>query len=245
MYSLARKLRLVKHVIACLTALFSWTIPMNGQGFMPNADFGGFAGVSYYFGDINPRKQFYEPGLSLGALLKHNLTEHHSLRVNVFWGQLKGNDIDFKNEYQQMRSFSFETTLLDCHIGYEFNFTPYIVNRRVISHTTYIFGAIGYSIILSSSTDMASNHLTLPFGVGYKYRFNERVTLGCEWGLRKAFSDTIDGLLNPGPDGSGKLTHNNDWYSFVGLYLTFRVFVKGSVCLGLKEPKTYPKYNGR
>ena len=218
---------------------------MNGQGFMPNVDAGFFAGVSYYLGDINPRRQLYEPSLSLGALLKYNITEHHTFRGNLFWGQLKGNDFDFKNEYQQMRAHSFETSLLDLHIGYEFNFTPYIVNRRVVSHTTYIFGAIGYSILLSSSTDLAENHFTLPFGVGYKYRFNERVTLGCEWGMRKTFTDTLDGLFNPGPEDSGVKTHNNDWYSFVGFFLTFRIYEKGSVCRGIIEPKTYTKYNDK
>jgi len=218
---------------------------MEGQGFMPNADAGGFAGVSYYLGDINPRRQFYEPGPSLGGLIKFNLTEHHTFRLNLFWGQLKGNDLDFNNEYQQMRAHSFETSLLDLHVGYEFNFTPYIVNRRVVAHTTYIFGALGFSAILSSSTDIAENHLTLPFGVGYKYRFNDRVSIGCEWGMRKAFTDTIDGLFSPGHDDSGAMTHNNDWYSFAGIYLTFRIFQKGGVCRGIQEPKTYTRYNDK
>jgi len=122
---------------------------------------------------------------------------------------------------------------------------PYIVNRRVVSHTTYIFGAIGFSLILSSSTDYANSHFTFPFGVGYKYRFNERVTLGCEWGMRKTFEDTLDGILNPGIDGSYAISHNNDWYSFFGFYLTLRFFEKGGVCRGIQAPKTYTKYNDK
>ena len=242
---MARKLRLIKYIIACSTVLFLWTFSMKGQVFMPNMDAGGFAGVSYYLGDVNSRRHFYRPSPSFGGLIKYNLTEHHCLRVNVFWGQLKGNDLDFKNEYQQMRAHSFETSLVDCHFGYEFNFMPYIVNHRVTSHTTCIFGALGYSVVLSSSSEMVDNHITIPFGVGYKYRFNDRVTLGCEWGMRKTFYDKIDNISNPGPDGSWSPSHNNDWYSFAGIYLTFRVFEKGGVCKGVKEPKTYTKYNDK
>ena len=224
---------------------FLWNLTIEGQIFRPNTEVGGFAGVSYYLGDINPRTQFYSPGLSLGAMIKHNPAEHHCFRFNMFYGQLKGNDRDFKNEYQQKIEppRSFETSLLDCHIGYEFNFMPHIINRRKISHATpYIFAGIGYSLILSSiasTTVAATNHVTIPFGVGYKYRINEVVAIGCEWGMRKTFADTLDGLLNPGLDDSYSKLHNNDWYSFVGVYVTFRVFEKKFVCPGIKEQIIY------
>ena len=216
------------------------TFVIEGQVFMPNTDAGFFAGASYYIGDINPRRQFYNPELALGVMVKHNFTEHHSLRLNAFWGQLNGNDLDFDNEYQKTRAHSFKTTLADCHVGYEFNFSPYIIgSRQTTAHTTYIFAAVGYSLVLSSTTGMATDHVTIPFGVGFKYRFNEKMTFGVEWGMRKTFDDKIDGLLNPGPDGSYAETRNNDWYSFAGVYLTFRVFEKKFKCPGVIEPRTY------
>ena len=215
------------------------TFVVEGQAFFPSMDAGVFGGTSYYIGDINPRRQFYKPELSLGVMLKQNVTEHHSFRMNVFWGQLTGDDLDFTNKYQQMRAHSFETVLLDCHAGFEFNFKPYIVKRQTRTHSTYIFAAVGYSLILSTTADIAGNHVTVPFGAGFKYRFNDWVTLGCEWGMRKTFNDTIDGLLNHGTEGSYAATHNNDWYSFAGVYLTFRVFQKGFKCPGVFEERTY------
>ena len=229
-----------KHIIICLTGCIPWICTVKGQVFRPNLEAGVFAGVSYYLGDINPRKQFYDPGLSLGGMIKYNPAEHHCFRFNMFYGQLKGNDLDFINEYQQDRAHSFETSLLDCHIGYEFNFMPHVINRRKIAHATpYIFGAFGYSLILTSSEKMATNHVTLPFGVGYKYRINDKVAIGCEWGMRKTFTDKLDGILNPGPDGTYSVSHNNDWYSFAGVYATFVIFEKGNDCLGVKEQKKY------
>ena len=234
------KLYMEKRIITCLTVLILWILTTEGQIFRTNTEAGVFAGVSYYQGDINPRKPFYQPGMSLGALIKHNFAEHHCIRLNAFYGQLKGNDLDFDNDFQQMRAHSFETTLLDCHLGYEFNFLPHIINRRKIAHATpYIFAAIGYSLIITSNTGIAANHATVPFGVGFKYRINDRLLVGCEWGMRKTFTDNIDGLLNPGPDGSYSMLHNNDWYSFAGIYVTFKVFEQKFICPGLKEQKKY------
>jgi hypothetical protein len=232
-------LNLTRQIIVCLTGLLLWTSPAEGQLFRPNTEVGVFVGVSYYQGDINPRRQMYAPGMSFGALLKHNFTEHHCLRVNLFYGQLQGSDLDFTDEYRQMRAQRFETQLLDCHLGWEFNFLPYITNRRKPSHTPYIFAALGYSLILSSNTGMAKNHATIPFGVGYKYRISNAVAIGCEWGLRKTFTDKLDGVLNPGPGGSYSNAHNNDWYSFAGVYITFKVFEKGFACPGIKEQTIY------
>ena len=215
------------------------TFVVEGQVFMPYTDAGFFAGGAYYLGDVNTRRQFYSPGLAFGATVKHNFTEHHSLRVAAFWGQLQGDDLDFANEYQQSRAHSFETTLLDVNVGHEFNFMPYITYRRLTMHSTYMFASVGYSIVMSSSTGMAANHFTIPFGIGYKYRFNERVTTGLEWGMRKTFTDSIDGLLNPGLEDAYAATHNNDWYSFFGAYITFRVFEKNFKCPGITEQRTY------
>ncbi len=221
--------------------IMSFMLPaaINGQVFRPNTDGGIFGGVSYYLGDINPRKQFYDPSLSFGALIKHNFTEHHCLRVNLFYGKLKGDDLDFKNDYQQMRGKNFETSLIEGHIGYEFNFLPYIINRWKTAHTPYIFGGIGYSFVLSSTVDDTDNHITIPFGIGYKYRFNEKIGIGCEWGMRKTFTDKLDGVLNPGPDGSYSSTHNNDWYSFAGIFVTFRIFEKRLSCPAYREEIIY------
>jgi hypothetical protein len=123
-HSIFVKSTLKKHIITCLAGWILWTSTTEGQIFRPNTEVGVFGGVSYYLGEINPRTQFYNPGLSVGGMIKNNFAEHHCVRLNVFYGQLKGNDLDIKNEYQQMRAHSFETTLLDCHIGYEFNFMP-------------------------------------------------------------------------------------------------------------------------
>ena len=218
--------------------MFLFPIGINGQRFQPNTDAGFFAGTSYYLGDINLRTQFYRPGLSFGALVKHNFTEHHCLRVNAFYGELKGDDLDFDNEYQQARGLNFKTSLASIEMGYEFNFLPYIINRWKTAHTPYIFMALGYSLVVSSTTD-AVNHMTIPFGVGYKYRINKIIGIGCEWGMRKTFTDKLDGVQNPGLDEAYSKSHNNDWYSYAGIFVTFRIFEKRLPCPTYGEQAVY------
>lgn len=220
----------MKYIIIGVIGSFTYCSSVGGQVFLPCTDGGFFGGVSYYQGDINQRLPFYDPALSFGALLKHNFTEHHCLRVNLFYGKLKGDDTDFNDEYRKMRMLNFETSVLNCQIGYEFNFLPFINNRWKVSHTPYFFGGIGYSFVLSSTADDAANHLVIPFGIGYKNRITQKIGIGCEWGMCKTFTDTVDGVANPGRGGSYSVSHNNDWYSFAGIFVTFRIFEKRIPC---------------
>ncbi|MDR1672065.1 MAG: PorT family protein [Bacteroidales bacterium] len=209
-----------------------------GGEFHKRSDFGLFGGTSYYLGDINPRKQFYAPGISVGALLKHNFNEHHCLRASAYYGSFKGNDLDFKNAFQQDRQQNFSTSLIDLHIGYEFNFLPFTFNREhPTAHTPYIFFGLGYAVILKSTVnDINSGHMTIPFGAGYKYQINPAIGVGCEWGMRKTFTDKIDGVVNPGTYAVG---HNNDWCSFIGIFITFRIFEESFACPAYTQPIRY------
>jgi hypothetical protein len=214
---------------------------VKGQDYAVNTDLGIYGGTTYYLGDINPRRQFYAPGIAFGALAKHNFTPHHVLRANVYYGQMKGNDLDFKNDYQQFRGRNFKTSLVDVHVGYEFNFLPYIISREhPTAHTPFMFFGIGYSLIVSSTVDdISRGHLNIPFGIGYKYRFNPFISAGVEWDMRKTFTDEIDGVGNPGPNGSYSRWHNNDWYSFVGIFITFRIFEESFSCPAYRQPIVY------
>jgi hypothetical protein len=214
---------------------------VKGEDYTVNTEAGLYGGVSYYLGDINPRRQFYSPGASFGILAKHNFSPHHCLRADVYYGQLKGNDLDFKDDYRQFRALNFETSLIEAHVGYEFNFLPYIITREhKTAHTPFLFFGVGYSTIVSSTvSDIEHGHFTIPFGIGYKYRFNPFISAGCEWGLRKTFADRIDGIGNPGVNDGYNLWHNNDWYSFIGIFVTFRIFEESFSCPAYKQPAVY------
>ncbi|RPH33944.1 MAG: hypothetical protein EHM93_02940 [Bacteroidales bacterium] len=185
-------------------------------------DIGLQAGGSYYMGDYNQGTPMYQPSPSFGLLFRYNLNKYYSLRLSASYNGLKGNYTS-SNFYLPGVTGSFSKQLIEaeglCEMNFmsfntkclnKDNFTPYVI---------FGFGAayVGGEIIPH-----------LPFGVGVKYCPLPRITIGWEWRLSKTFSDNIDNYNNV-YDGSKAIFHNNDWFSFVGLFVTFRLY-KNNTC---------------
>jgi len=190
---------------------------------------GFFAGTSYYIGDINPTRQFYDPSSSIGVLAKYFLNDRHCIRFSGFYGQFHGRDKDFSNEFQQARNKSFSTSLVDFSLTYEFNFLPFTYNDRKTVFSPYLFGGVGYDIVTQSQYPIG-NHLSIPFGTGIKYLASRKITLGLEWSFRKTFQDNMDGVESAGLPAEKSLISNKDWYSFAGFFITFRLFDNTGNC---------------
>jgi hypothetical protein len=195
-----------------------------------NANLGVFAGTSYYMGDINPNRHFYRPSVSLGALYRYNLNTRYAIRINAYYANLSGNDLDFPERLNPDRPLSpanFSTSLIDFGLQVEFNFLPYTPNIGKWAYTPYISTGIAAALIMGSDVD-ATNSLSIPFGAGVKLNLTSRISTGAELSFRKSFSDRIDGLENP--SGTHSFMHNNDWYSFLGVFITFKFFNFATDC---------------
>jgi opacity protein-like surface antigen len=189
-----------------------------------NANIGIFAGTAYYLGDINPNRHFYRPSLSLGAIYRYNLNTRYAIRGNAYYTNLSGSDLDFPETLHPDRPFSpaaFNTSLIDLALQVEYNFLPFTPNVGKWAYTPYIATGISGALILSSDV-AASNFLSFPFSAGLKVNLTSRISAGAEWSFRKTFSDTLDGLENP--SGTRSFIHNNDWYSSLGVFITFKFF---------------------
>jgi opacity protein-like surface antigen len=188
------------------------------------AQVGIFAGTAYYMGDINPNRHFYRPSLSLGFLYRYNLNARYAVKASANYGQFSGSDLDFPkllHPDRPMSPASFQTSLIDVSLQVEFNFLPFTTGIANWAYTPYISTGISGALILSS--DRASeNMLNLPFGIGVKVNLTKRMTAGAEWSFRKSFNDKLDGLENP--SGVYSVLHNNDWYSFLGVIITYKFF---------------------
>jgi hypothetical protein len=190
---------------------------------------GFFAGTSYYMGDINLSRIFYKPAPSFGALFKYRLNDRHCLRLHGIYGKFQGSDRDFDNEYQLQRAASFSLATLDLDAIYEFNFMPFMYDARKTSFSPFLFGGLGYELILQSEGN-TGNHFVLPFGAGIKYLLNRTTTIGLEWSFRKTFTDKADGVENPGKPSDKSVISHGDWYSFAGFFITFRLFDHSCDC---------------
>jgi opacity protein-like surface antigen len=89
-------------------------------------------------------------------------------------------------------------------------------------YSPYVSAGIGYASALSSNVNAASA-TTINFGVGFKYNLARRWSMGVEWTFRKTLNDMLDGTENIGAD-QGVFFHNSDWYSIVGLFITYKIF---------------------
>jgi hypothetical protein len=195
-----------------------------------DADIGVFAGTSYYLGDINPSKHFYRPSLAFGVLYRYNINTRWAIRANGYVADLSGNDLDFPERLNPDRPLNpqrFQTSLLDLGVQAEFNFLPYTPSAGKWQYSPYITAGLAGSMIMGSDVD-AMNTLAIPFGIGAKINLTSRLSAGAEWGFRKTFSDRIDGLENP--SGTSSLIHNNDWYSFMGIFITYKFFNFATEC---------------
>ena len=170
-------------------------------------DCGIRAGAAYYTGDYNLRRQFYRPSFTLSGLAKMSLDEHHVLRAEVTYADLQ------IREHQSVR-------LAHVHAGYEFNFFPFDPVQPKPVYTPYLFAGVGYTLMShpAAAADRG-NDVTLPFGVGVKCRVSKTWTVGMEWTFVKTMTDMLDG--NAG--ASYHALHNNDWYSFAGISVLFRM----------------------
>ncbi len=200
------------------------TLSLQGQR---NSDFGGFAGVSSYLGDINPSRLLYSPQPAGGIFYRYNFHPRQSLRASLFMGGLSANDLDFNNSFQTARAASFSGTITEFALQFEFNFLPYTTDGKSWDYTPYISGGGGIAFINTAAFTYVP---VIPFSIGFKANIYKNLGLEAEYGFRKTFYDNFDGLKDLVAPGDVAWIHNNDWYSFTGIALTWKIYSKLAGC---------------
>jgi len=201
-----------------------------------SADYGIFGGVSSYLGDINTNRLFYSPLPAGGLFYRYNLHPRQSIRANIFLGGLKGNDFDFNNSYQQARDSAFSGLVGEGVLQFEFNFLPYSTQGKRWNYTPYIAAGVGIAYFnTDSNIKYKPFQPVIPFSIGFKINIYKNLGLEAEYGFRKTFYDNFDGLENNvNPDHKAWL-HNNDWYSFAGIAITWKIYNKLAGCPAFKD----------
>jgi Domain of unknown function (DUF6089) len=209
----------------CLFFLFSCsTLSLAGQR---NSDFGGFAGVSSYMGDINPSRILYSPRPAAGFFYRYNFHPRHSLRTSLYMGGIRANDLDFNNSFQIARAASFSGTVAEWALQFEFNFLPYTTDGKPWDYTPYFAAGGGIAFINTSTFTYVP---VIPFSFGFKVNIHKNLGLEAEYGFRKTFYDNFDGLKDLVAPSDVAWIHNNDWYSFTGIAVTWKIYSKLAGC---------------
>src|SRR5690606_5555695 len=98
----------------------------------------------------------------------------------------------------------------------------------------YIAGGAALSMM-----SQAGPFLSVPFSAGFKVNVANQVGVEIEYGFRKTFTDKLDGQFEITDSGGEPVdrtwTHNNDWYSFLGVSVTWKIYNKLAGCPAFAE----------
>lgn len=210
--------------IQSVLLLFCLALTLSGQR---SADYGVFAGVSSYLGDINPNRLLYSPLPAGGILYRYNFHPRQALRTSFFYGGIRANDLDFKNSFQRTRAASFSGSVGEWALQFEFNFLPYSTEGKPWDYTPYLAAGAGIAFINAAAFTYEP---VIPFSFGFKVNVYKNIGLEAEYGFRKTFYDNFDGLKDLVAPSDVAWIHNNDWYSFTGVAVTWKIYSKLAGC---------------
>ena len=203
-------------------------------------DLGFIGGTAYYLGDVNPSQQFYQINPAFGGVFRYTLNYRYAFRASLLFTTLSGDDSGFSSQFNAARGHSFSTFITEATAQAEFSYHPFETYNDDFTGTPYL--ASGISGIFVGVTDNPVQ-LAIPMAVGYKLNINQFISTGIEYGFRKTFTDQLDqlggidnipGTLSASDVSNYKQTgfsNNNDWYSYLCIFITFRFSNKKELCI--------------
>jgi hypothetical protein len=98
--------------------------------------------------------------------------------------------------------------------------------------TPYFAGGLGIAFINTSSLTYDP---VIPVSVGFKINVYKNLGLEAEYGFRKTFYDNFDDQKDLTDPSHRPWLHNNDWYSFAGVALTWKIYNRLAGCPAFKD----------
>ncbi len=236
----------MKKIVLVFAAVF---ITVSGFG-QVTADIGLWGGTSTYWGDIRkvPPVQSFNP--NFGGYFRYNFNKRIGLRAMFLTGRFSADGA------VEEVPWSFEKNVQDFSMQVEINYLDYILGENKTPFTPYIMGGFGImyfpyevdpALLATINPDQVKGNAVInepvmtpaiPFGFGVKFNLGMRLGIGVEYQLRKIISDKLDNLDDPlaFKDSNGQvvsytdLVHNNDWPGYLGVHLTYKIYLGGSAC---------------
>ena len=211
------KKMIAKYLKAMVLAVISflYVLPSSAQ----TLEVGLFGGGTYYLGEMNPGLHFKNTNLAYGILGCLNTNRRWAYTLSYYRGTIEGTDTRTGRLVPQ--NYSFKTTINDISVTASFNFMEYFTGSKKHFWTPYLFGGLAYSF------SPLANSVSMPFGFGVKFGISEHLAMGAEWGMRKTFTDYVDGVnfteYQSGIDTGSDKTDTWDWYNFFGINITYKI----------------------
>jgi hypothetical protein len=164
-------------------------------------EFGLFAGQASYNGDIAPNLQFLS--LNVGGFYKKQLNDYVGIRLNyeiLPLGAFDSLTPNTLNAYVRARDLYFRTTYQDISLMTELYFLKFINGNQKYRFSPYLGFGLGYlsplkdtsNYIVGGKPTQASNIITMPLNIGFKYNLVGSFNVFGEFTYRFTSSDQLD-----------------------------------------------------
>ncbi len=192
-------------------------LPLCLQAQQDHHEIGITAGVSNYYGDLQPKffaSYGYHP--MGGIVYKYFMSPHIGIRLGASYTSLSAADSNSNIPVNVARNLSFATHLFEVHGALELNLWPIEILKRKV--TPYIFGGISVFYFNPYAEDTNGNkvylralstegqglpmypdrkqyslvNMAFPFGAGMKFFIGQRIMLTGEMGFRYTNTDYLD-----------------------------------------------------
>ncbi len=223
--------RFVKIALLALASLFATLLPARAQEDY-RFDIGGGVGMTGYLGDANSANLLANPGWDAELLFRYILNPRWNFKTNFYVGGLRGDTSQMDIVLPDGKNFKFSTTFYELGEVAEFHFFNYGMGetyRKLKRWTPYI--AAGLSLTAWSADSKGGAALTIPFGIGFKFKPSLRWNLGLEFLMKKTFTDRLDGPALADPLGiRSEFMKNTDWYSTLTITISYEFSKRCAVC---------------
>lgn len=225
-----------RNLCKCLLLLVLFLLPLQvmraQDDYQYRLEVGAGVGLVAYEGDLNGNILAHQQPMA-AIVGRYNFDPYKDLRFNLGLGKLKGSNDKVKTDYPDLdgKAYSFSNTLVDMSLVFEYNFWPYGTGwdyrgaRRLVP---FIFGGLGVTFVKGDQKNVFTANV--PLGIGAKYKINERMNIGVDWGIHFSLNDELDGVKDPYGIKSSGLWKNQDCYSMLQVSFTYSFSAKCKTC---------------
>lgn len=223
--------------------LFAFTVSLWGQDDPYRAEIGLQAGLNGYTGDVNSvadlnlfGKNLKNVQGDLGLMFRYRFNQRLALRLGYDYTKVKGNFAYRDGAETYVAALNNPLHLVD--LWGEFNFFDLENNphkRFSKRYAPFIFTGIGMVFTPEyKSEERTSTILTVPIGVGFKWKMTDKLNFNVQYINRWVMGDFLEGkpeFDNPIPKTTANPL-NNDLLSGFSIGVSYDFWVRSCDCPG-------------
>lgn len=234
MVRVVHRMKILK-LILCISIISNFNFSYGQrEDFLSRSELLLMGGGMNYIGDLNNQSALTIPRFAAGAGFRYRIDNRWAVRAEASFGS-----VACEEDYNKLRNLSFKSNIQELTALAEFNFAPFGPGATERRWTPYIFGGLSvfhfnpmarYTIgngeerwaelqplrtegqgssEYSDRTQYSLLQVSMPFGVGVKWRLGKAFSLAAEYGFRMTWTDYLDDVSKTYV-GSALLMQNSD-----------------------------------